>query len=261
MQATSILPANWQIPQLFRDRLGARVGRQRAMSSDGHLLLVLHRPPRHDEDERTARFFWRSPDGNWMCSDLGSGPKAMTRHLEEYADVIESYDRREEAADQAEDYFGVLNGLSPVVRAARHLHHALQEARQMYPEDRNIIDFRDRAYEIERTAELLYNGTRNSLDYSLARQAEDQARSSHAMSVSAHRLNLLAAFFFPIATLAAIFGANLEHGLEDLSPPLPFVALIVAGLVLGFGLRAFITLGGETRSRQLRKDPHDPWAR
>jgi hypothetical protein len=258
MEAPSILPPSWNVPQLFRDRLGAKVGRQRAMSSEGHLLLVLHRPPQRDEDERIGRFFWRSPEGNWTSSDLGSGTTAMNRHLEEYADVIEKYDRQEEAADEAEDYFNVLNGLSPVLRAARHLHQVLQEARQSCPEDRNIINYRDRAYDIERTTELLYNGTRNSLDYAVARRAEDQARSSHAMAVSAHRLNLLVAFFFPIATLAAIFGTNLEHGLEKFSPPLPFVAMMAVGFVLGFGLRAFVTRNKEPASGQTRKDPHDP---
>ena len=61
---------------------------------------------------------------------------------------------------------------------------------------------------------LLYNEARNSLDFSIARRGEEQARSSHRMAVSAHRLNLLAAFFFPIATLTALFGVNLRHGLE-----------------------------------------------
>ena len=41
---SSILPTAWDIPQTIRRRLGNRVGRQRAMSADGHLLLVMHAP-------------------------------------------------------------------------------------------------------------------------------------------------------------------------------------------------------------------------
>jgi len=42
---SSILPTSWDIPQSIRRRLGNRVGRQRSMSADGHLLLVMHAPP------------------------------------------------------------------------------------------------------------------------------------------------------------------------------------------------------------------------
>jgi Mg2+ and Co2+ transporter CorA len=79
------------------------------------------------------------------------------------------------------------------------------------------------------------------LEYAVARRAEEQARSSHAMAVSAHRLNLLAAFFFPLATLAAVFGMNLPHGLENVSPPIPFLATLGVGLVMGLFLRGLVT--------------------
>jgi Mg2+ and Co2+ transporter CorA len=228
------------------------------MSADGHLLLVLHRPPRPDDDQRTGRFFWRAPDGQWMSSDLGKGPQAMLKHLGEYIELIEKYDRQEEQADEAEDYFRVLRDLLPLLRAARNLHQVLQEGRRSCPEDRDLINFRDRSYEIERTAELLYNGTQHGLDYAVARRSEEQARSSHAMAVSAHRLNLLAAFFFPLATLAAVFGMNLTHGLERISGPIPFVVLLLVGLALGFALRAVVA--GEHPLRPPPK-PRDRYTR
>ena len=43
MENLSILPATWQVPRVFRERLGVKVGRQRAMVADGHLLLDNHR--------------------------------------------------------------------------------------------------------------------------------------------------------------------------------------------------------------------------
>jgi ABC-type polysaccharide/polyol phosphate export permease len=61
------------------------------------------------------------------------------------------------------------------------------------------------------------------------------------MALSAHRLNSLVAFFFPIATLTAVFGVNLRHGLEEAEPPYPFLILIVAGLILGAILNSFIS--------------------
>jgi hypothetical protein len=67
---------------------------------------------------------------------------------------------------------------------------------------------------------------------------------SHQMSVAAHRLNVLAAFFFPIVTLMAIFGANLQHGLEGwdkLNGPLPLIVVLAAGLLCGVVLTGFVT--------------------
>jgi len=80
----SVLPATWDLPAEFRARVGEKVGRQRAMVADDHLLLVLHRPPRGSENERVARFLWRKPDGSWQASDLGNSAAVLTRHLAEF---------------------------------------------------------------------------------------------------------------------------------------------------------------------------------
>ncbi len=64
-----------------------------------------------------------------------------------------------------------------------------------------MIDHRDRAYELSRQAELLYDDAKNSMDVAVVRRAEEQARASHQMTSSAHRLNIMAALFFPFATL------------------------------------------------------------
>lgn len=240
-EPSTLLPPTWEVPQEFRNRLGKQVGRQRAMVADGHLLLILHQPPASEHVKRVGRYFWRKPDGSWVSSDLGHGPRALGRHLDEYAEVLEKYDKQEEEAAGAEDYFAVLEALGPVHRSVRHLHQTLQEARKAVPKARDLIDFRDRAYEIERTAELLYSETHNGLNFTMARQSEQQAKNSRRMAVSAYRLNLLAAFFFPLATLAALFGVNLEHGFENAAAPLPFLGVVVFGLILGFVLQSFVT--------------------
>ncbi len=77
--AASIIPATWQIPAAIRNRLGNSAGRQRTMAAEDHLLLVLHAPPKPDDSERSGRFFWRSPQGDWLSKDLGSGIRAWRR--------------------------------------------------------------------------------------------------------------------------------------------------------------------------------------
>ncbi|MBP89457.1 MAG: hypothetical protein CMJ64_22565 [Planctomycetaceae bacterium] len=239
--AADLIPHLWQVPQVFRDRMGEHVGRQRLMASDGHLLFVLHAVPEPNENQRHGRFFWRDPEGQWTSADRGTGTHALNKHLDEYEELIAALDHLEEQATTSSEYFAILERLSPVRRAATNLYHVLQQAREECPDLRELINFRDRAYEIERTAELLLTEVKNSLDVAVAKRAEEQAVTSHRMSVSAHRLNMLAAFFFPIATLMAIFGANLRHGWEDTWPPFPMLVVLGFGLALGGILTVFMT--------------------
>ena len=131
--AASILPATWQVPAAIRNRLGNLVGRQRAMAADGHLLLVLHAPPKPDDSERTGRFFWRNPQGEWLSKDLGSGIRSLAAHIDEFEDAISKLDRLEEQATTVDEYFRVLEHLTPLHRSARNLYQVLQEARQLCP--------------------------------------------------------------------------------------------------------------------------------
>lgn len=117
----------------------------------------------------------------------------------------------------------------------------LEEARKAKPEDRSLIDHRDRAYELARWAELLYDDAKNSMDVAVVKRAEEQAAASHRMLVSAHRLNVLAALFFPFATLGAIFGTTLTDNWSWSHSGLAFAAFLVAGLLSGLMLAAFIS--------------------
>jgi hypothetical protein len=243
MAAKSLLPPAWEVPPLFRQRLGDTIGKQRLMQADGHLLLVLHRPPKPDEAERGGRFFWRKPDGVWNGCEPGGKSITLANHLAEYNDIYERLDRDEDAAQTAREYFDLMSALGPLHRAARNLHAVLQEAREALPTDRDLINARDRAYELERSFDLLHTDSKNGLDFAVARQAEQQAASSQRMAVSAHRLNLLAAFFFPLATLSAVLGANIKHGYENMEAPTAFVAMVGAGLVAGAILALFVSVG------------------
>ena len=241
MVPKSALPVAWELPAEFRSRVGEKTGRQRAMLADGHLLLVLHRLPKKQETDRAGRFFWRKPDGSWQTSDLGPGPAALVRHLTEYADVVEHFDRQQDKAASVDDYSAIIEGLAPIHRTIRNLHAALQDAREKIPGDRDLINARDRAYELERVSELLIGDARNEIQFAMAKRAEEQAEASHRIALSGHRLNLLAAFFFPIAALTAIFGTNLSHPLEQyLPPPYAFLSVIATGVMLGALLSLYL---------------------
>ena len=239
------LPADWHVPALFTDRLGDTVGRQRAMFADGHLLLVLHEPPVAGVRQRTGRVFWREPEGSWRSKPLGDGAGALKRHVQEFADRVDELEQRWQDAGSAEDYFVLLRAIAPIYRTARHLHATLQEARELVPHDRDLINLRDHVGEIERALELLHSDAKNGLDFRIAHQAEQQAERTYDMAVSAHRLNLLAATFFPVATLSAVYTAVfslfLAHGeRHEWSTSALFYILLLLSLLAGFALARLI---------------------
>ena len=230
------LPRFWQLlPDEIKARFGQkRSGKQRAMVADGHLLLVLHKVPQSGKREREGVFFWRKPDGAWE-SDRGGGYLRVVEHVEEYDAAEVALSREYEQVKNAEDCFALLEKIGPLHHAARSLHATLQAAREGIPHDRDLIDLRDWAYDLERTLELLYADTKNAMDFRIARQAEEEARLSVQSVKLANRLNVLAAIFFPLTALASIFGMNLRSGLED-SPTWMFWLILFAGVLFGAGL-------------------------
>ena len=257
MSTMSLLPNDWKVPQVFRDRLGNKVGRQRAMFADGHLLLVLHAPPAPDERHRQGRFFWRSPEGAWKSSSLGDGAKALDKHLEQYLHEIQRLENAEDRAQTADDYFPILQAIAPLRRSAGNMHDTLQEAREAVGDDRDLIVYRDHAYIIERSIELLQTDTKNGLYCVVARRSEEDAENSRRMAAAAHRLNVMAAIFFPIATLATIFGMNLRSGLEEVGPVLFWVVLF-AGVLVGALVKESVVGGSREKPsdhRKLRQGP------
>src|SRR4051812_34644690 len=257
MEQASLLPADRSIPAELRNRLGSTAGRQRVLLQDGHLLLVLHAAPGADEIDRRGRFFWRNPDGNWRAAPETDRMASLRDHLTEYEQNIEQLERDEDDATQARAYFQLLDRLAPLARATRNLYGVLQQARETVADDRELIVVRDEGSDLTRRAELLNEDARNGLEFAIAWQAEQQAEISHQMSVAAHRLNLLVAFFFPIATLMAIFGTTLKTGLESwdqANGPLPLLALIAAGLFCGVILTGFVTRPTRRPQRNLQSN-------
>lgn len=236
----TVLPATWKVPEVFRARLGEIAGRQRAMAADGHLLLVLHAPPKPGDDEREPRLFWRDAEGQWKSNSMGAGIQSLRTHLAQFAEREDQLDAKLETGQGAKDFFSVLQASAPLHRSARNLHSTLQQARELLPEERELINLRDRAGEIERALELLHNDAKNALDFTVARESEEQSRRSYEMAVSSHRLNVLVAMFFPIATVSTVFGMNLKHGLDIMDNPLGFWGVLAGAFIAGMLLTSAI---------------------
>jgi Mg2+ and Co2+ transporter CorA len=238
-----IVPDNWNIPEQIRERFGDSAGKQRAMIADGHLLLVLHEPPAPNNRDRKARLLWRTPTGSWSWNIDGNINNLLKKHIADFAERFDQLDKQIQNASGAEDYFRILQCVMPLHRSCRNLHLTLQQARELVPTDRDIIVARDAAADIERSFELLLMDAKNGLDYTMARKTELQSQSTYAMSLSAHRLNLLAALFFPITAISSVFGMNTLHGTE------PFTNAWLFWSVLGFGFLSglFLTkiIGGK----------------
>ncbi|MBL8742926.1 MAG: hypothetical protein JNK04_17575 [Myxococcales bacterium] len=217
------------------------------MVHDGHLVLVTHIVPGADDIERKAAIFWRKPDGSWKAAGEAKGGLHALRGL------VDAYRQRGialevelEKAKRAADYFAILMAVAPVLRAARHLHKTLQEARDAIKSDQDIIALRDLANDAERTCELVQQDAKHGLDYTTARRAEEQAETADHIAKSSHRLNLIAALFLPISALGSVFGVNLAHGLETKAAPWLFWGFVAMSFIFGFIVRTTISKKDES---------------
>jgi hypothetical protein len=235
-----IIPPTWSLPEAIRVRLGQNTyGRQRAIFEEGHLLLVLHRPPGPDDAAREGSLFWRTPAGEWQCSRGGPGPGSLKRHIQSYAELEHKLAQDHENAPDTTTLFDLVEALTPLVRAARNMHTALQAAREAVKSDQFILEMRDLAYEAERNYDLLLEDVRNEIQHRMAREAEEQAKLSRQALQASHRLNILAALFFPLTAVASVFGMNLAHGLNPSSVVMFWVVSAVS-IALGFAMKSWV---------------------
>lgn len=236
---SKVIPHNWEVPARFRERMGAGAGKQRAMLHEGHLLLVLHEVPTPGDTSRKAVVAWRSVDGSWKSSGAQKAGLLGVRALvESYAKAVAELEDQVEKAHRAAEYFGALRLVTPLARSARNLHKALQSAREGIPGDGDLITLRDLAYEVERTAEITQSDAKTGLDFCVAERSEQQAATGEHIAVSGHKLNLIAALFFPITALGSIFGMNFLHGFETRYAPYLFWVILGFAFLCGFWLRA-----------------------
>lgn len=238
MEKATYIPKTWDLPDSIRKRLGETVGKQRLMNEDGHLLLLLHQVPRAEDDEvRTAVVVWRNPAGEWKSSPLAGGIGGLEGHLASFRTAIHEVDTDVEAAKTARQYFEVMRRVNPLQRSTRHLSQVLQETRQALPDESRVISLRDQAVDLERGVDLVASDAKSGMDFTLAEAASSQAHAAAVANQEARRLNRLAAFFFPLATLVAVFG---------MSPPKEvyqsdgFWLVLLSGVLLGFLVYALV---------------------
>jgi hypothetical protein len=211
------------------------------MLSGEHLLIVAHHVPSADEAGRRGILFWRDASGEWRCSSGEPGKSALEMHLNRFAKRIDEFEQLLANAIVADHFLPLLEGLAPIVRSSRNLLEILEEARKAMPEERMLIDHRDRAYDLARQSELLYEDAKNSLDVAMVRRADQQAQTANRMMLSAHRLNVLAALFFPFATLGAILGTTLTDNWTWSRSTIPFLGYVIAGGVAGLMLTRYVS--------------------
>jgi hypothetical protein len=236
-KAASPLPKVWEVPNAIHARLGSEAGPQRSMYEEGHLLIIVHEKPGPDELTRKPAMFWRNAIGEWR-STHGSGLAGLDALLTEYETALQTLELAEIKALTAQQYHAVLEPLAPILRSTRGLHKAIQQAREMVKAERELINYRDRAASIERTAELLMEDAKFGLDFTVAKRAEQQAAAAEGMNASAHRLNTIASLTLPVTALASIFGMELHSGIPDTQ--INFVMVLATGMALGAALWAWV---------------------
>jgi hypothetical protein len=246
MEKANYIPKTWDLPESIRKRLGASVGKQRLMNEDGHLLLLLHQPPKAEDDEvRAAMVIWRNPAGEWKSAPSGGGLTGLEAHIALYRNAIHSLDEEVEAARSARNYFDVMRHMHPLQRSTRSMLEVMQATREAVPDETRVINLRDQAADLERAIELISADAKAGMDFTLAEAASQQAQAAELANIEARRLNRLAAFFLPIATIFSLFGMNSP---ETIYRNGGFLPVLVAGLLLGVIARAMITMGGRDKS-------------
>jgi hypothetical protein len=229
----SPLPLSWDVPGVFRSRLGERSGRQRVMSASGHLLLILHKVPETGNPARSPSIFWRSPRGDWTSIEGGSGLGALNAHFESWRRAVDRLEDQMQQHPSADNYFEVLQHTTPLLRTMRNAGRTMQDAREACPEDRAILLARDDAGELERAIDLLHHDAKNGMEFMIAKQGEVQAQRAHELVLAGHRLNVLVALFLPLTAIGSVFGMHLNHGLENWHAPWLFWGMLGGALVVG----------------------------
>lgn len=232
MEKKITIPKDWEIPAAISVRVAEVPGTQRCLEAEGHMILILHKLPSTDSARRDLSLFWRKPEGTWKSDGFGHGLMALRQHVIEFNEKVMKLEVEENEAVSAEDYFQIRREISPIYRAAQHMLVTISRAYDLFPEDRDLLICRNLASTAVRTAELLKEDATHGLEYFMAKQAESQALASH-------RLNLIAAIFFPILAFASIFGMNLSHGYEDESPWL-FWLVVIIGITTGWVMKSLV---------------------
>jgi hypothetical protein len=89
---------------------------------------------------------------------------------------------------------------------------------------------------------LLANDAKAGMEFSLAESGEKQAHEARVANEEARRLNRLVAFFFPLATLVAVFGMTDPGQVVRLPGFWPVIGI---GIALGLMVRVLLGRSGK----------------
>jgi Mg2+ and Co2+ transporter CorA len=229
MEEKLILPEHYELEREILEQLSDRPGHQRCVVGHDELLLVLHEVPKARVPEREALFFWRRMDGRWIQPG-GPGLDEVGELFERYANVIDANEELLEKSESAQDLFRILRQAGPLTRSLRNGVVALDQALVQEYEDKEVRNYRDRAKELERAAELLQVEVRETMLFWQAEAAEEHAKSSDRLGNILFKLNLVTGFFLPLVALGGLFGMNVN--LPDFVRSL-FWWIFLGGLMVG----------------------------
>lgn len=234
----SDVPSGWKLPDEIVRRLGSKSGKQRVIAENNHILIILHKPPLKHESHRESLLFWRDPNGQWSASERGNGLAVMSDFLENYSRIEESLEEDYEKAENSKEFFNLLEKIAPVHRSVKNMSNTLQSARELVGKE--MIDYRDKAEELNRNFELLYIDSKNGLDYAVAKKTEEQSELQRKALLAGHRLNMIIALFLPITAAASLLGMNIPHGLEK-SPTWVYFSIVATCAILGLFVRYLVS--------------------
>lgn len=248
-------PKIWDLPFDIRRQLSGRGGRQRAIAADNHLMIVLYQVPETKSDRGETVYFWRNHEHVWHYSERGGGFSSLEKVIEDYANRIAELEESLSEAKDSRARFQLLDEVTPVLRSVRNLADALHKALELSdqqalaatvnkarrddePQPSQLQNVCDHANEISRAAEILKSDIESAIQFAQARQQELQSHYVCQQSKAAHRLNILAATFLPVATISSVFGMNLASGLENMTALfwIVFLASIGIGAWVGYSV-------------------------
>jgi Mg2+ and Co2+ transporter CorA len=183
----------------------------------------------------------------------GAGLSGLGELLDRFAKAIDDHEEVIDDVDTAAEIFGILRHAGPLARTTRNLMQALEQVLAADADDREIRSYRDRAREIDRAAELLYNDGRITLEFWRAERAEEHARSAARLNRIAFRLNLLAGFFLPLVAFGGLFGMNVD--LPEFVKPM-FWVILLGGISIGI-LLLWIVGQRTGKSSDIDAEPKD----
>jgi len=204
------LPTCFDPEEELLDQLSNRPGNQRCVVGRDELLLVVHEVPKAGSPDREPLIFWRRQDESWLDYANSRGLKRLGDLLDRYAKILDEQEDVIDEADTAAEIFALARMTSPLARASRNLAVAIEQALANDEDNRDLRSYRDRARELERTAEQLNQDSRLTLEFWKAERSEEQQEAAEKLNLIAFRLNLLAGFFLPLVALGGIFGMNVK---------------------------------------------------